>query len=266
MSISAAYSADKTVARVTDLVGVVFDVTAGSKTPMRILARVRQGSSIQLAQNASLILHFSATRTDFSFIGPTTVRVMEHGAISENGISSKKEHRDVSISLDLKNSDLGGVIARSIQINPTKIVPTHPVNSKVIADKPVTFTWDVDRESNSEYQFELTDQAGIPMYTFNTTQTQITLSNEILLTPGQTYQWVVASNSDGVRNNSKRTKFFTATLDETDTYYRLSTLTRGTVSDLVLYALTLDELNLTGESYKVWQRLESYHPGISNEL
>ena len=263
--LSVAFAGERTVARVTDISGQVFDVSSDVAQQLRILARVKAGSTLELSQNANLTLHFSANRIDLRFFGPTTVTVSDRSATSSNGISATKEHRDIDISIDLKNSDLGGVISRSIEIGGASVTPTHPVDTSIIADRPVIFRWTGSKRDGEAFHFALSDIAGDLIYAVSTQDNQIILSNASLMRPGQQYQWSVTAVSEDGRSNTGRGRFSTATVDESKAFYGLTGLTRGTVSDLVLYALALDQLNLVGEAEPVWQLLEAHHPGIRRE-
>ena len=46
-------------------------------------------------------------------------------------------------------------------------------------------------------------------------------------------------------------------------FYAMNAKPKATVSDLVLYALHLDQMELKSESDMVWSRLELLRPGIS---
>lgn len=261
----AVHASGKTVARVTDLSGQVVDVTDGGAKKLRILARVRAGSVLELSTNSNLTLHFSSNRTDLRFFGPTTVTVLEKSAESSNGISAIKEHKDIDISIDLNNNDLGGVIARSVALSDTRITPIQPVNSKIIADRPVEFKWKSGGVNFDSYAFKLFDGNGALLQSIITSSNRIIFSDRALFQPGLKYRWSVRSVSAGNESTPEESHFTVASVDEANSYYDLSGLTRGTVSDLVLYALALDQLDLLMESERIWQQLESHHPGIRQE-
>ena len=263
--VHAVYASDKTVARVTDLTGQVLDVTDGGAKKLRILARVRAGTMIELSTDSNLTLHFSSNRTDLRFFGPTTVTVLEQSAESSNGISAKKEHKDIDISIDLNDNDLGGVIARSVALTDAKITPIQPVNSKIISDRPVEFRWRSEGIDFDSYGFRLFDGNGGLLHSIITSSDRIVFSNRALFQPGLNYRWSVRSVSAGNESAPEESHFTIASVDEANSYYALADLTRGTVSDLVLYALALDQLNLRVESERIWRQLESHHPGIQQE-
>ncbi|MBX2836784.1 MAG: hypothetical protein KTR35_08010 [Gammaproteobacteria bacterium] len=259
--VSVASAGGDTVARVTDLQGSAMHLVNGEKRNLRILARVKDGTTIQLEKGAMITLHFSAKRRDMRFIGPGTVKVKGQSANASNGVASTKDHDDIGISLDLSGSGLGGIIARSLNVPKPKVNLQYPVKSKVIGDRPVQFSWS---SGGATAVYTLTvKQRGAVVYSGRTTGTTITLPSNISLTPGARYQWNVSAdlgNGDAIQTASS---FIVATQSETASYYAMSAKPKNTVSDLVLYALHLDQMELKSESDIVWDRLESLRPGIS---
>lgn len=264
VAMSTAYGAGRTVARVTDLEGTATVEVDGEAGDLRILARVHQGASILLGEGSRITLHFPAVRTDFKFFGPATVRVLQQTAIGNNGVAEKKQHGDIGVSLDLSRSDLGGIIARSIKVEDPQIVLQHPSRSKVVAGRPLVFSWS-SRSHGAVYDLTLQDAFGAKLFSGSTADTTMKLPAGTSLEIGATYVWSVAANDSGGSKWSKSAQFITASKQETDRFYQLSALTRGDISDLVLYALHLDQMQLKTESEKIWQHLESFRPGISRQ-
>ena len=261
----AVYASGKVVARVTDRSGQVFDITDGLAKELRILARVPAGSVIELSTDSNLTLYFSSTRTDLRFFGPATVTVSAQSAQSSNGISATEVHEDINISIDLNKSRSRKKSLASNDLTERKIALIQPVDVKVIADQTIEFRWASKATNISSYAFKLFDNQGNLVYSAITSSNAIRFVDSAIFQPGHNYRWSVRSVSAGNESIPTGGEFMTASVDEAAAYYDLVPLTRGTVSDLVLYALVLDKLDLLMESERIWQQLESHHPGIRQE-
>ncbi len=259
--VSVAFAGGDTVARVTDLQGSATQVVNGEKRNLRILARVKDGTTIELQQGAMITLHFSAKRRDMRFIGPGTVKVKGQSADASNGVASTKDHEDIGISLDLTGSGLGGIIARSLNVPKPKVNLQHPVKSKVIADRPLEFSWS---SGGATAVYTLTvKQSGIVIFNGRTTETRMILPSSVPLRPGVRYQWDVSANLGNGDATETSSSFIVASETEASSFYAMNAKPKATVSDLVLYALHLDQMELKSESDMVWSRLELLRPGIS---
>lgn len=261
-AVSISHAGGNVVARVTDLQGTATEMVNGQARNLRILARLKDGAVIELQRGATITLHFSAKRRDMRFIGPGTVRVKGQSANATNGVASTKDHTDIGISLDLSGSGLGGIIARSLNMPEPKVNLQHPVKTKVIADRPLSFKWS-SGGATAAYTLSLQLRGGPVVFTARTTDTEMDLPPEVQLQPGKRYRWTITTSLDNAEAVQSAGGFTVADASETTKFYAMASTAKDKVSDLVLYALQLDRLKLGSEAEPVWQQLETLRPGIS---
>ncbi len=262
--ISTAYATESIVARVTDIQGTATETFGGIERNLRILARIKDGAVIELEKGAEITLHFSAKRKDMRFVGPGVINVIGQSAKGSNGVASTKEHKDIGISLDLSGSGLGGIIARGINTKKLKVNLKHPVKTKVIADRPLNFSWSTKDGDPAMFSISLQQVGGPVLFSQSTTANQVRLPGNIRLNPGSSYEWSVVASSGSGKSEPRIGKFKVATASEASQFYSVFSEEKESVSDWVLYALQLDGMGLETESIQVWQQLEALRPGISS--
>ncbi len=262
---SAVHALDRTVARITDIQGVAALIDGDEPENLRILTRLRSGNRIRLEAGASVTMHFPASRTDFRFSGPDTIRVEDQRAVGESATPEIRVHSDIGVNLDLTDTDLGAIAMRSIKPESNGLKVLGPSDTRVLLGKPVTFRWQAPEEAGI-YNIALKSASGQNLFNQTTAATSLVLPPDISLVPGGRYQWqVYAMGNDGMRLSAEA-EFSAAPADVEARYYRIAVLTSGNVSDLVLHGLYLEQMALHEEAEKSWQYLETLRPGIRSEL
>lgn len=251
---------DRTVARITDLQGQA-GLEGETEGKLRILARVRSGSLIHLQPGASLTLHFPATRTDYRFTGPDLIRVEQRRAVSSGNEPEVKTHSDIGVNLDLANTDLGAISMRSIDGGAPSIRDLRPSDTRVLLSRPVTFRWQAPAGAGP-VQLVLSTADGHTLFSRTTADASLVLPPDVRLEAGGQYRWRVSAERGDAGRMTSDAAFSVAPTKVETSYFRLATLSGGSVSDLVLQALYLEQLMLQEEADRTWQYLETRRPGI----
>ena len=255
------------VAMVTDLSGAVTareGDQASDGRPLRILQRVRSGSTIALSAESYVTLHFPSTRTDFRFQGPNLIRIGKDSAVGSETPAETRQHGDIGVSLDTTDTDLGAIAMRSLGDHSPGLRLQTPVDTVVLLSRPTEFRWQSDPRY-ADYQFTLSTEAGQPVISTFTGSARVRLPHDINLQPDTAYRWSVRADSADGDSSLATASFSTASTAIEARFFRLATLNQGEISNRVLYSLYLDALGLHVEADAARQALEPIRPGISAE-
>ena len=231
------------VAMVTDLSGNVTASDGESESDtrsLRILERVRSDTKLILPEESHVTLHFPATRTDFRFQGPNVIRIGKDSAAGSETPAETRQHGDIGVSLDTRNSDLGAIAMRSLGDYSPGLRLQSPVDTVVLLSRPTEFRWQPD-PGYSDFQFTLSTRAGQPVVSTFTGSPLVRLPHDISLQPDTAYRWSVRADSSDGDSTLASAEFSTASADIEARYFRLAALNRGEISNRVLYTLYLDK-------------------------
>jgi hypothetical protein len=255
-------SADEPVAMITDLKGAVSVHSALGDQGADLLMSLQPGAELRIPAAGSVTLVYYASARRYTYAGADTVSVGAQSPSAGSGApgSSRVLAPAGDTGLDARQVQelvQGGMQMRNF--DPRKRIRLKsPVRTALLERGPV-FVWE-PLESGTQYRFTLRDDAGLVLLETLMDSTRLRLPQEIRLHEGVNYTWQVDARAVGGNAYSASTEFSLLPAAQRALIEGRRPSADAEVSDVLVYALLLQENNLRDEAGKIWSVLAGEHP------
>lgn len=243
-------------------VAIVTDATADA--PASLLQEMEAGQVIELQTGQALTMVFYADNQEYRFTGPTVFRLEASKPIILSG--NKSAHRDLKAleSTGLKPGvhrlDQAAVAFRYVYTDEKKIEGLQPNNTRVLSTSP-TFGWlEVSDAQQHKYRFKLVSTYGQVVYTVEVNHPEVTLPEEVVLTPGTLYNWHVDTGA-GEMDRVGRASFTVAGADQAAALLAAEPTDDASFSEHLVYTLLLEGNGFEQAAQQRWRALAEQRPG-----
>lgn len=252
------------VAVVTDAQGrsVLQGAVPGRELVM--LAEIDGDARVQLDDKARLVVLYFSSGEEFALRGPALIQFKPaapealSGHPPEKGAGRNKADPGIRIKP-------GGVTQAAVRM---RVAPEGPklkllaLASTVTLEARPQFRW-LPLEPGLSHVFELSDDTGRIVHEAKTSGTSLDLPANVQLKPNAPYTWEVSTRlKNGVKYTSAG-DFSIATAELRAQAERARPADSATVSELIAFALWLEQMDLKDEARKYWRMAHAQRPGDS---
>jgi len=245
----------ESVAMVTDLSGAVTFADGGANRTLDILDDLVPGMAVQVQEGASVVLVYFASGTEYRIAGPARFKVGDTELEGETG-----DARTLVLVTDQKLSDVGKVAMAAVIMRGTGqgvklLEPRHTI----LGGEP-DFRWEAFEDAG-DYHFTLTDEDGEVLADQWVEGTEKRFPAGVVLDAGSTYFWKVESRLSNGKAVSGEADFRLLTAEEKSLVEALRPVGTAPVSELVLYAVLLEQKGLLQQAREQWAVVADRRPG-----
>lgn len=249
-------------AMVTDLQGKASLSSGGGPREIGILTEVPADATVNLPADARLVVLYLVSGDEYAFRGPVTIRF--NAAAPETSGGAPPERRGPAL----------GSNARDIRIKPTGVAlaavvmrstgtdgrgePLAPAHTTILETRP-QFVWKGPL-TGLRYAFELDDAGGSAILETETDATSLALPAGVELTPGASYSWRVSARLPNGRKFARNAEFVVASADLRARAHALRPAPSASLSNRVVYATWLDQMDLKDEARQYWRAAAAERP------
>lgn len=252
------------VAVVTDVQGRSVLQGAGAARPLVMLTEIEGDAQVQLDDKARLVVLYFASGEEFALRGPALVQFKPAApeALSGNPPEKHGGNKKADPGLRIKP---GGVTQAAVRmrtaVDGPKLKLLRLADTVTLETRP-KFRW-TKLEPGLEYRFELTDDTGRILYEAKATGRSLKLPESVQLKPNALYTWELSTRlKNGTRYNSSG-DFTLATPELREQVERMRPAQQASVSELVAFALWLEQVDLKDEARKYWGLARAQRPDDS---
>jgi len=253
------------VAMITDLQGKVQPEGASTEAPS-ILASLEDGSTLQVADGAALVVVYFDSGKEYSFKGPSTVKftagtpqvVAGNPAASRDPLMGK-------VAGAGKIKPVGKIQAAVVMrgANEKARIKLESLSGTRVLEAKPEFRWQGPGEG-LQYNFELSDDAGAVLFEQRVAGTAFRLPDSIPLREGTKYTWVLDTTTGDGRKYSNAADFTLAPAELRAEVEAVRPGTNASMAERVTYAAWLDQLQFHDEARKYWKQLAAARAGDAN--
>ena len=232
--------------------------------PVALLTEIESDVQVQLDDKARLAVLYFASGEEFALRGPALIQFKAAApeALSGNPPEKRAGGNKGDPGLRIKpggvtqaavrmRTSVEGPKLRLLRLSDTVTLETHP-----------KFRW-TKLEPELEYRFELTDDTGRILYEAKATGRSLKLPASVELKPNTLYTWELSTRlRNGTKYNSAG-DFTLATPELREQVERMRPAEEATVSELVAFALWLEQVDLKDEARKYWGKARAQRPDDS---
>jgi len=228
-----------------------------------MLTEIEGDAQVQVEDKARLVVLYFSSGEEFALRGPALIQFKAAApeALSGNP-PEKRAGGKGDPGLRIKP---GGVTQAAVRM---RLSPEGPklkllrLSDTVTLETRPKFRW-TKLEPGLEYRFELTDDSGRILYEAKATGRSLKLPESVQLKPNALYTWELSTRlKDGTRYNSAG-DFTLATPELRQQVDRMRPAEQASVSELVAFALWLEQVDLKDEARKYWGLARAQRPGDS---
>lgn len=243
---------------VTEVTGKVELVGKG---PVSLLAQIPDGSKLQVAAGANLVVVDMSSGREFALAGGNTYLTSAAGPKTADGkavaakslpVNSLKEVRVAPGKLAQAT-----LVMRGLQADRLPVLLT-PIRTAVVTVLPA-LQWESVVAATS-YRLELTKLDGSLSWETTTTQTGVTVPQSHALEPGERYSWRVAAIGQSSKLSDSSGRFSVASKESIENLNLLVPGPDASFGRKVLYATQLQEAGAVQQAKELWKTLASERP------
>lgn len=243
------------VAMVTDIQGKTTVLDDTRKPELSILSEVKTKQRVQFSANARAVFVYLQSGQEFEVKGPAVIVFGELAPESTSG--NKPQKKGVALAKSGKEIRIKPIVVAQAAIvmrsvNPSlKLKLLSPNGSKSLTAHP-GFFWQA-LQPNLKYQFELLDDTGASLFASESANTQIELPATLGLKDDVVYTWVVSTKLENGKQYSNAGDFSIASAELRDEVAKLQPAADASLSERVLFATWLEQMELRDEARKHWK-------------
>jgi hypothetical protein len=243
---------------VTEVTGKVELVGKG---PVSLLSQIPDGSKLQVAAGANLVVVDMSSGREFALPGGTAYLMAATGPTTADGkaVAAKSlpsnNLKDVRVAPGkLAQATL---VMRGLQSDRLPVL-VSPMRTAVVTVLP-ELQWEAVGAATS-YRLELTKLDGSLAWETTTTKTVVTVPQSHALEPGERYSWRVAAMGQSAKLSDSSGRFSVASKEFMDSLNLLAPGPDASFSRKVLYATQLQEAGAVQQAKDLWKTLASERP------
>ena len=251
----------QSVALVTDATGKANLLGSANPSPVAILAEIAADTRVQLDAGARVIVLLLQSGDEYILEGPSLVSFAVREPVALSGNSPQRR-----IATGMRTGDVritrGGVtqaafVMRNLRATSRiKLLNLH--NSHSLSPTP-EFRWE-SAEAGTRYTFELSDDTGKSLYQTEVNATTLRLPASVQLRDGAGYTWEVSAR---LRDGRRYISYGDFTVASSDLRARVEAsrpVPDAAVSDRVVFAVWLEQMELRDEARGYWRALTRERP------
>lgn len=252
------------VAVVTDVQGRSVLQGAAPARELVLLAEIDGDARVQLDDKARLVVLYFSSGEEFALRGPALVQFKAAApeALSGNPPEKRSANNKTDNGIRIKP---GGVTQAAVRM---RVTPEGPklkllgLSGTVTLEARPEFRWSA-LEPGVSYVFELSDDTGRILYETKTTDNVVALPTDLQLKPNAPYTWEVTTRLRNGMKYASAGDFSIATAELRGQVDRTRPAGLATVSELVAFALWLEQMDLKDEARKYWRMARAQRPDDS---
>ncbi len=255
-------TAAEPVAMVTDLQGEVAENSGNTPRPLEIMSELATGNVISVPPGGSVTLVFFTSGNESRLAGPARARVS--GAGLENISGQPPSERALVQATNneqrvaLAPLSQAGLVMRSGRSS-SRIRILSPLGTRTWEARP-EFRW-LAVPGAPAYRFQLFDGEGETLHEVQLTDTRYRVPDSIRLQPGEPYTWEIEARLENGRKYSNWADFEVADEQIRNRVERARPAADAGNSELIVFAMILEQLQLRDEARAVWRRVSELEPG-----
>ncbi len=250
------------VAMVTDLQGKVTVSAGGKQHPGEILAYLKPGEELLLAEGAGLTLVYFQSGKEHLYSGPVQIRLEAEQPLLLSGSEGKSRDLAIVKETGLKPARNRGYAQAAIVLRGTgkkkKIRLLGPKNTKVLQTQPL-FRWQ-PLAANLQYRFVLSDDSGQSIIETLVNDTTFRVPHELRLQDDAWYTWQVETRLASGKVFSSSADFSLLAQTERSKVMGLQPAESVPFAERVLFASVLEQMGLHEEARLWWTKLAVERP------
>ena len=249
-------------AMVTDLQGKAAVASGGDAHEIGILAEVDADATVSLAAGGKLVVLYLVSGDEYAFRGPVTIRF--NAAAPETSGGAPAERRGPALGTkagDIRIKPVGvGLAAVVMRSSGTgRGEPLAPAHGAILDTRP-RFVWKAPLPG-LRYAFELDDSNGDPIVETEVDDTSFVLPAGVDLAAGASYSWRVSARLPNGRKYARNAEFTVASADLRARAQALRPAASAALSNRVVYAAWLEQMDLKEEARQYWRAAAAERPG-----
>lgn len=256
----AAQSHAQSVAMITDVTGKAV-ISGGAKpAAAAILAELSASARVQLDAGARVNVLLLQSGDEYVLEGPSLISFAAREPAALSGNAPRKlanTPRAGEVRITRAPVTQAAVVMRSFRAG-TRIRLLNLRGTRTLAAAP-EFRWASD-EAATRYTFELSDDTGKSLYQTETGATTLRLPASVKLGDGAGYTWEVSARLSDGRRYISYGDFSVVAADLRTRVEAARPAPDASVSDRVVFAAWLDQMELRDEARGYWRALAQERP------
>ncbi|MEO6172798.1 MAG: hypothetical protein ABIP02_06750 [Arenimonas sp.] len=255
--------ATESVAMVTDLEGKAELTQGNKKSGLSILSDIKLDAQMKLEAGARTAAVYLKSGQEYEFKGPALIQfnadkpvVLDGAKPQQRGVALAKGGKEIRIKPVVVAQ--AAIVMRSVGAS-MKLKLLSLSGTKTLEARPV-FRWQ-EPQRGLKYEFELLDEAGKKIYQASLKDSSITLPANVQLNESTEYTWVVSTVLADGGKYSNAGDFSLASNELRAEMKSLAPDVDATLSDRVVYATWLEQVELRDEARKYWRAIAAERNG-----
>jgi len=252
----------QSAALITDATGKAVVLGGTNPAPVAILAEIRADARVQLDAGARVTVLHLQSGDEYVLEGPALVGFAAREPVALSGNSPQKRATvparagDVRIARSAVTQ--AGFVMRNFRAT-SRIKLLNLNDTRSLALNP-EFRWE-SGEPDTRYTFELFDDTGKSLYQTEVTATTLRLPASIKLRDSTVHKWEVSARLRDGQQYVSQGEFTIASADLRARVRASRPAPDATVSDRVVFAVWLEQMELRDEARRYWRALARERPG-----
>lgn len=251
----------QSVAMVTDATGKAVRLGGANPAPVAILAELAADTRVQLEDGARVTVLLLQSGDEYILEGPALVSFAAREPVALSGNAPRKRAGAPARAGDVRITrgavTQAAIVMRSLRV--TSRIRLLNLNNTRSLTPDAGFRWAGD-EDGARYTFELFDDTGKSLYQTEVTATTLRLPADVQLRDSTGYTWGVSARLSDGRRYVSHGDFTIASADLRARVEAARPAPDAAVSDRVVYAAWLDQMELRDEARGYWRTLVQERP------
>ena len=253
---------------IAEPVAMVTDITGSadrSGENLAILSDLSVGDVVAVSEQAVVHVVYYADAKEFVYRGPAEFEVgpNEPKTLSGSEPNSQSMMPEGEGSISTVGLAQAAMVMRAAP-NEARLELNFPVETTLL-EAPTSFSW-VELEEGIGYVFELTDGEGRALMESIVNGTEVQLPAHVDLVPGEYYTWSLETRLPDGRKFSSWASFSVADQELKDRVDGARPADSASVSELVVFALWLEQNELAAEAKSYWDKASELRPSLKERM
>jgi hypothetical protein len=246
---------------VTDATGKAMRLGGAYPAPVAILAELAADTRVQLEAGARVTVMLLQSGDEYILDGPSLISFAAREPVALSGTAPRKRAgapartRDVRITGGAVTQ--AAIIMRNMRVTARiKLLNLH--NTRSLSAEP-EFRWTSD-EAGARYTFVLSDDTGKSLFQTEVNATTLRLPASVQLRDSAGHTWEVSARLSDGRRYVSHGDFTIASADLRARVEAARPAPDAAVSDRVVFAAWLNQMELKDEAHSYWRTLAQERP------
>lgn len=254
-------SGGNSVAMVTDLQGRVTLAASSGGPGLSILSELKQDARLRLEGGAHVTVVYLDSGQEYQLSGPAEVQFGVGKPQSISGTAPSKRGAALTrsretIRIHPVQVTQGALVMRAIDPD-RKLRMTSLSDTTTLEPRPL-FQWQ-SPEQGLQYEIVLLDDTGKALFDISASESPARLPDGVSLQPGIDYTWVVSAEGADEKSYTSAGDFKLASTELRLQVERLRPAVDAPLSERIVFATWLEQMNLRDEARKFWKTIAADH-------